>query len=368
MVFTSVDTSLSRFSQFNLTLVYPKVFNVGDLQAASRALLRQFPILGSQLSRWRTHTTEPQRARLLIIWADRHVCSILQDLVAVSVLAVAGINVQQLDSLFTFSNTHTDPSGAQVLRIQTVFLLNATVVRFVCQHPLGGSYGVYAIARSYCDLMNGKSIPRDSFERLPFVPKHQIQRWVADVKEKELQYAQSDMSVQEFTLKVNIRNQLESRTGIGNHMILVPVDVNETYRKNDFTLPDSPEIAVEVRRTIREARRPGSMSEFLAFYDSFNQAPIVPRWLGLDDPQVTVSFWTRQPLFDLDTMDTKPCLAYPGLDTWSWLRTIGIGMDDLIITWVAYTDGRRNGFWIQGNLSGDVWDRMANAVMPPDTK
>ena len=99
-----------------------------------------------------------------------------------------------------------------------------------------------------------------------------------------------------------------------------------------MTFPDIPGIAAEVRRTIQEARRQGFMSELLAFYDSSKETPLVPRWLRLDDPQVSVSSWTDFPLFDFDTMDTRPCFAYTAVYAWSWLKTFGIGLDDLVIT------------------------------------
>ncbi|KAL4940623.1 hypothetical protein BDV06DRAFT_230215 [Aspergillus oleicola] len=443
MALTPLDIGVCRFFEFSFTLLYPRVFSANELQAASQALLRHYPDLGSRLNLWRTDIMPPRAGQIPDIFASRNVGIQLREIIYASSPSLADVNVKQLDSLFAFSKIFQDPLSAQVFRIQTLFLVDATVVRFVFQHPFCDPCGAFCIARSYFGTLDGRNPLPTVFVKFPLrlrdniirdaaaetnvsegptlvdktrrlftrswwdllkkgstvakrdtlrpsltrvdntlhIPAAQVQQWMADSRRKNINVTEPDLlaafiylcaynnlSVQDFTLTLGSRLEVESQTPIRNDMFLVPIDLERTHHRTDLFLATVPEIAGEVRRTVLQARRPSCMAELTAFYNDPSETPIVPRWIGRDDPQVTVSSWTDLPLFELETKHTHPSFVYADSDVWSWLKWIGLRMDDVIITWAAYVNGHKDGYWIRGRLTEAIWDRMAKTLDPQNTQ
>jgi hypothetical protein len=50
MKLTPLDLGIGRFLEFSFTLVYHEVYAEEDLQAAARALLAKYPLLGSRVN------------------------------------------------------------------------------------------------------------------------------------------------------------------------------------------------------------------------------------------------------------------------------------------------------------------------------
>lgn len=50
MSLTPLDVGVQRFLEFTVTLVFPEVYSTGQLDAATQALLSEWPTLGSRLN------------------------------------------------------------------------------------------------------------------------------------------------------------------------------------------------------------------------------------------------------------------------------------------------------------------------------
>ncbi|KAL4912658.1 hypothetical protein BDW62DRAFT_214853 [Aspergillus aurantiobrunneus] len=187
MSLTPLDQGLLRFLEFSLTLVFQEVYYADELQAATRTLLSRWPTLGARLNLLRTDLIQvPSKSdEAPNVWTGRHIDRNLEQVIDISNPKRAGSNVKQLDEYFNFGNGLKQALRGQVFQVRTVFLRNATCLRFVFQHPLCDATGGYTIARAYCNILNEKDVPDISFTRFPVQLKDEIIQEA--LKEKDTQ-------------------------------------------------------------------------------------------------------------------------------------------------------------------------------------
>ncbi|KAL2810296.1 hypothetical protein BJX63DRAFT_402298 [Aspergillus granulosus] len=162
MSLTPLDLSVGRFLEFSFTLVYQEVYAEEDLQHAARALLAKYPVLGARMNFLRAKLRPRDSMNIL---QSRHISKALADIVDIASLTRVDSNAKELDKLFTFANGLRQSLQQSVVLIRAVFLKDATVIRFITQHPLCDASGAYAIATAYTSILNGSEPPEISFDR-----------------------------------------------------------------------------------------------------------------------------------------------------------------------------------------------------------
>ncbi|RDW58560.1 uncharacterized protein DSM5745_11251 [Aspergillus mulundensis] len=444
MSLTPLDTSLSRFLEFSITLVFPQVYGEDELHGAAQSLLEQWPILSSRLNLLRTDLRASKPGQQPHIFKGNHIDKKLSDVVDVSSInlehasASPSDTVKRLDSLLNFGNGLNKALRGQVFIVRAVFFLEATVIRFTFQHPLCDASGAHEIAKAYCDILNGNTVEKISFTRFPltlqdsnsegaeekennapviptvadtarpifhwswrymlrkgtklllrdlrrpscqrvdrtlYIPPVQMETWKEEARRANISvtehdlltafiyqscYQRSPTCTQDFSLILGIRRYLEHQTPLQNACFVLPVAIDYLYNSQKFDLPPLPELAAEIRRTILEARQPQTLSALLEFHSRSTKTPMIPRWIGRDQPQVAVTSWTDLGLYDLDIRGSKPVFVHGQLDLWGVLKKFGLGMDDIVITWKG--PEHEGGYWIRGRLNASAWENMEETL------
>ncbi|KAL4907066.1 hypothetical protein BDW74DRAFT_176668 [Aspergillus multicolor] len=445
MSLTPLDTSVTRFLEFSLTLIFPDVEAEKELRDASRSLLEQWPILASRLNLLRTDLSASKSEQQPDVFSGRKLNKKLSDIVNVSSITTdcaspsSSDKVKQLDGLFNFGNSLKTALRGQVFNIRAVFFLDTTIIRFTFQHPLCDASGAaYAISRRYCDILNSTKIEDISLTRFPLmlkdgidataagkekdapkppaaaetsrdifrgswrymirkgtkmllrdlrrpsckrvddtfhIPAAQMEAWKEDALKQDNNVTEHDLltafiyqscyqvsppCAQDFSMILRIRPYLENQTPLQNAWVVLPVAIEHLYESQKSEHASLPKIAAEIHRSIREARRPENLSPLLDFQAHGTTKPMIPRWIGRDQPQVTVTSWTGLGLYDLDIHGSRPVFVHGELDLWGLLKGFGLGMDDIVITWKGPEP--EGGYWIRGRLNASAWEKMARTL------
>ncbi|KAL3440200.1 hypothetical protein BJX65DRAFT_300650 [Aspergillus insuetus] len=430
MKLTPLDLGIGRFLEFSFTLVYPEVYAEEDLKVAARALLAKYPLLGSRVNFLRSELRPREGVN---IFQSRHIDGSLSDFADLSSSTRTDDNVKSLGKLFAFAKGLWQSLRQPVILIRAVFLNDATVIRFITQHPLCDASGSFAIAQAYCAILNGVEPPDLAFDRpslklkdaftqttndnQPYpppgpsvldrlrsmfrwslrsfnnkggqqslrdifhpsdkrvdhtfhVPSEKMRVWRENAREHGFNVTENDLltafihqatyqpnTVQDFSLILGIRRELENDMPMHNSCFLIPIDMASAQSQSKDTSASLNDIAAEVRRAIVESRHPHMLTQLLEYYSKPTIRPMMPQWYGRRAPQSVVTSWTHLPFFKLEIQGTKPSFFNGELDMWEFLKKFGVAMDDCSITWKADA-GERPGYCIRGRLHRDAWRRM----------
>ena len=156
---------------------------------------------------------------------------------------------------------------------------------------------------------------------------------------------------------MNIAKLLQHSSELHNPWLVIPIPPQSEARAPEIT--STLKSAAHIRSTILDARRPGPIQHIIEQHAQTKSTPIGPADWGCREPNVVVSSWTNIPLYDFSFPTSKPedflkpLFVQVGVKVCPMLRLFGLMFDDGILTWCG-----EDGFWIQGNLDENLWDRI----------
>jgi len=210
------------------------------------------------------------------------------------------------------------------------------------------------------------------------IPQAAINTWADEAEKRGIRVTEHDLVLaflyqqasidptlpSTFSIIMNIQRYLETEAAFGNPWFLIPVQsrqFNGLRSQNDTTaLVDR---AVHIRQTIDNAREPLCLHQIMEQHSRMEKGPLVPRKFASKSTQLVVASWAKQPFFDLKIQGNHPVLADASVNFYGLFRRLGLVVDDLLLLWKG--DGHEDGYWVQGYLSTDLWERIANSLVEP---
>jgi hypothetical protein len=207
------------------------------------------------------------------------------------------------------------------------------------------------------------------------LPQAAINTWANEAENRGIQVTEHDLVLaflyqqastdpsdpSTFNIIMNIQRHLETEAAFGNPWFSIPVQsrqFNGLRSQNDITaLVDR---SVHIRHTIDNAREPLCLHQIMEQYYSMNNRPVVPRRFASKSTQLVVASWDKQSIFDLKVQGNNPVLADASVNFYGVLRRLGLTLDDVLLMWKG--DRHEDGYWVQGYLKPDLWERITNSL------
>jgi hypothetical protein len=208
------------------------------------------------------------------------------------------------------------------------------------------------------------------------IPQAAINAWSNEAENRGIQVTEHDLVLaflhqqgsidpvgqSTFSIIMNIQRHLETEAAFGNPWFQIPVQsrrFNGLRSQNDVTaLVDR---AIHIRQTINNAREPLCLHQIMKQHSPTKDMPFVPRRFASKTTQLVVASWVKQPIYDLKVQGNNPVLVDASVSFYGALRRLGLVVDDLLIMWKG--DRHEDGYWVQGYLSTELWEKMTNTLM-----
>ncbi|OQD76857.1 hypothetical protein PENDEC_c003G00725 [Penicillium decumbens] len=443
---TVLDKGLARFLENDLILIFHAGISLDEFKNAANVLLSTLPILGGKLNFLRTKI-KPSRNEdnLSKFWQGTELDLHVDDVVKISSIndAVKKVELSHVKNFLDSKFNIIKLLRQCVVTIQTVVLLNGSILRFKVQGPFGDANAMLGIAKAYCSILDGYQPTKVSSFRPPLklkdpliekafeqsryvndspiarlhaetfsmgwsaflrralgsirqklqdkarhnlrrvnmtlrIPQAAINTWADEAEKRGIRVTEHDLVLaflyqqasidptlpSTFSIIMNIQRYLETEAAFGNPWFLIPVQsrqFNGLRSQNDTTaLVDR---AVHIRQTIDNAREPLCLHQIMEQHSRMQKGPLVPRKFASKSTQLVVASWAKQPFFDLKIQGNHPVLADASVNFSGLFRRLEFVVDDVLLLWKG--DGHEDGYWVQGYLSTDLWERIANSLVEP---
>ncbi|PYH44668.1 uncharacterized protein BP01DRAFT_423905 [Aspergillus saccharolyticus JOP 1030-1] len=394
MKLSPLEFSFSRQLEVFLTVVLPITLTVEECQAATEAMVGEYPILATRLDRTRSTFTKGRREKAgrSGIFQATTADGDLEELVPSQVPSPAFYDPQLLEALFQSNLSKHD--GQRALSIRTVHLRDACVLRFIVQHALADAGGVHWIAETYCAFLSGThhhhhptvrpdfllkpeviqagaemaadglhpiaarysqgfrvswasflaAYLRQRFwalcptsarrvRKMLFVPQSCIDDWMVQAQSQGVQVTEHDL-LMAFVYQ-GAHTGLIFTLNIQSHLASVKGALTNPW----INVPVEPvattnlvQTAAHVRRTIQQAREPACVAQIIGQHVPVRNTPAVPKGYGSRTPRVALTSWSHLPWYDLEVKGTKPAWVVGDTQLSQLLTRMGVRMDDGLTT------------------------------------
>ncbi|KAJ5118943.1 uncharacterized protein N7443_007872 [Penicillium atrosanguineum] len=155
---TILDKGLARFLENDLILIYHAGVTIEEFENAAHVLLSILPVLGGNLNFLRTKIKPSKKVdNLSELWQGTELDLHVEDVVKTPWIndVVKSVELSHLKNFLDAKFNVIKLLRQCVVTIQTVALIDGSILRFKVQGPFGDVNAMLHIARAYCSILDG---------------------------------------------------------------------------------------------------------------------------------------------------------------------------------------------------------------------